>query len=306
MLIEIEAYEAEDFATAIAGLDVEYVRTGAGTNPCRMRVAESDDAQLSIGSMGFPAASRSEIPSGVGVFLLITSAPFGGRYCGIDLSAGQLFFYAPATSFVGLETIGLEASILTLPTASVDRVAEGLLDTVMPRSVNPLAPCPAVEQFTSLLRSTSGRPECIVDSHRRERILEAAAGVLAAHSASVRPLVGRRLDSRTIVVRSIDYVESMRTLQPTVGELCRAAGTSESRLRQAFVDVLGMPPTKYFQHRLLSRLRDELLLAEPTGSSVTRIAGSLGITEFGRASGRYKEAFGELPRETLRRLSSHN
>lgn len=304
--IEIEAYEAEEFATAIAGLDVEYVRTGGGDDPCRMTVAESDDAQLSVGSMGFSAASRSEIPSDVGVFALITAAPFGGRYCGVDLSVGQLFFYAPATSFVGVETIGLEASILTLPTASVHRVAEGLVDTAMFRSVEPLAPSPAVDQFASLIMRASTRPEYMVDSHRGETILEAAAAVLAANSASVRFPVGRRLDSRTIVARSIDYADSTPTHQPTVGELCRVAGTSKNRLRQAFVDVLEMPPTQYFQYRLLSRFRKELLLAEPTESSVTHIAGSLGVTEFGRTSGRYKEAFGELPRETMRRRTRHN
>ncbi len=305
MPVEIEAYEAEEFATAIAGLDVEYVRTGGGDNPCRMTVAGSVDAQLSIGSMGFSAASRSEIPSDVGVFALITAAPLGGRYCGVDLSVGQLFFYAPATSFFGVETIGLDASILTIPTASIQRVADRLVDTAMFRSVEPLAPSPAVEQFTSLVRCASARPAYMLDSHRRERILEAAVGVMAVDSASARPAGGRRLDNRTIVLRSIEYVETTRTWQPTVGELRRAVGTSESRLRQAFVDVLRMPPTKYFQHRLLSRLRDELLLADPTESSVTRIAGSLGITEFGRASGRYKNTFGELPRTTLRRRSSH-
>ncbi len=305
MPIEIEAYEAEEFATAIAGLDIEYVRTGEGDNPCRMTVAESDDAQLSVGSMGFSAASRSEIPSHVGVFVLITAAPIGGRYCGVDLSVGQLFFYAPATSFIGVETVGLEASILTVPTVSVHRVAEGLVDTAMSRSVEPLAPSPAVEHFTSLIRCASARPGHMLDSHRREHILEAAVGMLATESTSARPAAGRRVDSRTIVARSLDYVETRQAHQPTVGELCRATGTSENRLRHAFVDVFEIPPTKYFQYRLLNRLRDELLLADPTESSVTRIAGSLGITEFGRAAGRYKNTFGELPRATLRRQSSH-
>jgi len=188
----------------------------------------------------------------------------------------------------------------------MDRVAEGLTDTAMMRSVNPLAPCPAVDQLTSLLNSASTQPEYMVDSHRGETILEAAAAVLAANSATVRYPVGRRLDSRTIVARSIDYAESTPTHQPTVGELCRVTGTSKNRLRQAFVDVLEMPPTKYFQYRLLSRFRNELLLAEPTESSVTHIAGSLGVTEFGRTSGRYKEAFGELPRETIRRRTRHH
>ena len=67
-----------------------------------------------------------------------------------------------------------------------------------------------------------------------------------------------------------------------------------------------MPPTKYFQHRLLSRLRDELALAGPTTQSVTGILSSLGATEFGRIFGRYKNAFGELPSATLRRLPSND
>jgi len=307
--IEIEAYEAEDFATAIPGLDVEYVRTDGGNTPCRMTVAESDHAALSIGSMGFSATSRSEIPSDVGVFALITSAPFGGRYCGVDVSAGQLFFYAPATSFVGIETVGLEASFLTLPTMSLDRITEGLHDTVMPRSVNPLAPGHALELLTSLLMSAGAQPRQTLDSRRGEHLLEAAAGVLAVDATSAtsaRSAVRRRLGSRTIVRSSIDYVETTQTTLPTMGELCRAAGTSESRLRQAFIDVLEMPPTKYFQHRMLSRLRQELLLADPAESSVTRIAGSLGITELGRTAGRYKKVFGELPKTTLGRHFPHH
>jgi len=301
LLIEVRAFEAEEFATAIPGVDVEYVRTGPGSSPCRMTVAGTDDAQLSVGSMGFSAIARSEIPGNVGVFVLITAVPVGGRYCGIELGVGQLFFYAPGTSFVGVEAIGLEASILTVPTDSMHRAAEVLADTVAKRSVQPLPRDPAVERLASLLASVSLRPECMDDAQRVEHLLEAAIGALTADPSVGRDPTGRRLASRRIVVRSIDYVESTQTYQPTMGQLCRAASTSKSRLRQAFVDMYEMPPTKYFQHRLLSRLRDELLPADPSSSSVTDIASSLGIAEFGRLSGRYRGAFGELPSATLLR-----
>ena len=173
----------------------------------------------------------------------------------------------------------------------------------MMRSVEPLAPSPAVNQLISLIRHASVAPAIMKDSRKAEPVLEAAARVLAADPPNVRARFERRHDSRSLVVRSIDHADAAPTYRPTMGELCRVAGASESRLRQAFVDVLDMPPTKYFQYRLLNRLRNELLLAHPTRSSITGIASSLGITEFGRTAGRYNAAFGELPRTTLRRQS---
>jgi len=98
-----------------------------------------------------------------------------------------------------------------------------------------------------------------------------------------RSPVARGIGSRTIVIRSIEFAEMSHTNEPSVGGLCRAWGVSGSRLRQAFVDVFDLPPTKFFQQRLLGRLRDELGLADPTARSVTDIAASLGVTDFGRA-----------------------
>ena len=42
-----------------------------------------------------------------------------------------------------------------------------------------------------------------------------------------------------------------------------------------------------------------LLAAEPGGTNVTQVALELGFEQFGRFSGDYKKAFGELPSETL-------
>ena len=76
-----------------------------------------------------------------------------------------------------------------------------------------------------------------------------------------RSPVARGIGSRTIVMRSIEFAEMSHTNEPSVRELCRAWGVSGSRLR------------------------DEVGLADPTACSVTDIAASLGVTEFGRTSG---------------------
>ena len=98
----------------------------------------------------------------------------------------------------------------------------------------------------------------------------------------------------------LEFVESSRSHHPSMGELCRAANASESSVRQAFVEVFDVPPTQYFQSRLLSTLRVELLRADHRDDTVTNLAFSLGVKHLGRMSGRYRAVFDEAPSDTLR------
>ena len=109
MVVEVEVSEADELSTAIAGLDIEYVRTDRGVGPNRMTFAQSNDMLLSVGRMGFSATASTEIPDGSVVFGLITRAVPGGSWCGVELEAGQLFVYTPGTTFVGAEPAGLAA-----------------------------------------------------------------------------------------------------------------------------------------------------------------------------------------------------
>jgi methylphosphotriester-DNA--protein-cysteine methyltransferase len=113
-------------------------------------------------------------------------------------------------------------------------------------------------------------------------------------------VVLRRLDRRRIVSDCLEFVEASGSLQPSMSEMCRAVNASGSSIRRAFVDVFDMPPSLYFQHRLLSRLRVELLRADPDDTTIAQVAGSLGVGHVGRTAGRYRAVFGEMPNRTLR------
>lgn len=129
-------------------------------------------------------------------------------------------------------------------------------------------------------------------------LLESAARALVDVDAQPARAI-RRLDRRKIVSDCLEFVESSGSCQFSMSDLCRAANASESSVRQAFVEVFDMPPTQYFKHRLLNRLRVELLRADSGDDTVTRIASSLGVTHLGRTSGRYRDVFGEVPSQTL-------
>lgn len=301
MLVEIEADEVDEFTSAVAGLSVEYVRTDAGSGPCRMTAADAGDVRLSNGSMGFSAVAGTEIPDDVGIFALIAGAPSGARWCGGELVEGQVYFFGPGTSFMGVEPEGLTVTLATVRWGDLERLADDHGERLGRPSVDPLAAGLPVERVRRALRSAARCPESVFDGRWGAHTLEAGAAALFVDAHPAGHCSARRLDSRAIVRDAIDFVEISQTHRPTIAELCRATHASGSRLRKAFVDVFDVPPTQYFQHRLLSRMRNDLLHADPTSDSVTDIAISLGVTQFGRVAGRYRLAFDELPSETLKR-----
>jgi len=297
----VEADEVDNFVTAVAGLTIDYVRTDRGHGPSRTTCAGSSEGQLSVGSMGFSAIASTEVPRDLVVFALITSAPSGALWCGQQLDVGQLYAYCPGTVFYAAEPAGLSATMLTVPAAALERQSQGFGELRFDKSVEPLGGRYAVEHMKCLLQVATAQPTLMDDALWSQGIADAGMRVLLENRAPQTDLRSRRLDSRTIVSDSIAFVEATRTFQPTLSELCRSTCASESRVRQAFVDVVGMPPIRYFHYRLLNQLRTDFLLADPTVESVTDITESFGVSHPGRFAARYRHAFDELPSETLRR-----
>jgi AraC family ethanolamine operon transcriptional activator len=124
----------------------------------------------------------------------------------------------------------------------------------------------------------------------------------ARRSTTDRPRAGyRRTASARIVSAAIELAEAGVMVAPSMTRICAATGMSERRVRDAFVDTTGMPPQTYFQVRSLNLAREQLLAQSPDESSVTDIAGSLGIWHLGRFAARYGSLFGETPGQTLKR-----
>lgn len=302
----VQAEEVDSFVTAVAGLTIDYVRTDRGHGPSRTTCAGSREAQLSIGSMGFSAIASTEVPSDLVVFALITSAPSGSLWCGQEINSGQVYAYSPGTVFHAIEPAGLSATMLTVPTDAVEHHAQGVGDPFLNTSVGPLDEGDAVERFRTLLRVSMSQPTLMDDARWSRHVTDAGTRLLLRDRAPRCNVSSRRLDSRSVVSDSIAFVEATRTFRPTLSELCLAACVSESRLRQAFVDVVGEPPSRYFQYRLLNRLRIQLVSAGPDGASVSSIAAELGVSHFSRLAASYKRVFGELPSETLNRHRPRN
>ncbi len=85
-----------------------------------------------------------------------------------------------------------------------------------------------------------------------------------------------------------------------VSTLSRLAGISERGLRDAFYSVHGMSPKQWILAERLKHVHSILSRGESAPINVTGAATRYGFYELGRFAATYKEAFGEVPSETLR------
>jgi AraC-like DNA-binding protein len=109
------------------------------------------------------------------------------------------------------------------------------------------------------------------------------------------------LPRRNRLRAAVEYVHA-RAAEPTsVSEIASAAGLSVRATQEAFQRHLGLTPMQYLQQVRLDHVRRELLQADPATTAVQSIARRWGFAHLGRFSAAYRNAYGEYPRNTLRR-----
>jgi AraC family ethanolamine operon transcriptional activator len=111
--------------------------------------------------------------------------------------------------------------------------------------------------------------------------------------------------ARNRVVRlAEDYALAHTDGRLCVTDLCVATGVSERTLQYAFQEVMGMSPLAYLTKLRLHRVRKALWMGAYGTTTVSAEALKWGFWHFGDFSRAYKDCFGELPSESLRRKSA--
>jgi AraC family transcriptional regulator, ethanolamine operon transcriptional activator len=110
----------------------------------------------------------------------------------------------------------------------------------------------------------------------------------------------RQAYSRVVQIAE-DYALAHAAERLYVTDLCMAAGVSERTLQYAFKGLMGITPLAYLTRLRLHRVRQALRAATHGTTTVTAEALRWGFWHPGDFSRAYKECFGELPSDTLRR-----
>jgi len=155
-----------------------------------------------------------------------------------------------------------------------------------------------------LLLSEVGNPDSLVhrsDRHREylERMVIGGL-VLAQRHDYANELRDPAPPARPRTVkRVVEAVEAAPDKPWTLSELAQLAGVSGRRLQQGFREHLGTTPGAYVRTVRLDRAHDDLVGG---AASVAEAAHRWGFANLGRFAQAYRERFGEVPSQTLRRV----
>jgi AraC family ethanolamine operon transcriptional activator len=101
--------------------------------------------------------------------------------------------------------------------------------------------------------------------------------------------------------RSLDYIGDHPTDAVTVQDLTSISGASWRTLDYAFRERFGVTPKEYMKTVRLHGAHRELRRADPSTVKVTRVATEWGFSHMGNFASDYRNLFGELPSDTLKR-----
>jgi AraC family ethanolamine operon transcriptional activator len=161
-----------------------------------------------------------------------------------------------------------------------------------------------------LVDTAAGQP-ALFNERKSERVaahvelLEALLATLGVANDVEPDRSDRTRQAHSLIVRIAEDYALSHTDDPLyVSDLCRVAAVSERTLEYAFKEVMGFTPMTYLIRLRLHRVRQALLAGTQGSTTVSAEALNWGFWHFGEFSRAYRECFGELPSDTLRRMPS--
>ncbi|QIG42402.1 AraC family transcriptional regulator [Nocardioides anomalus] len=101
--------------------------------------------------------------------------------------------------------------------------------------------------------------------------------------------------------RAVELMQDAPAEPWTTVRLAAEVHLSPRALRAGFRRDLATPPMTFLRELRLRRAREILRAADRDATTVRAVALGVGMVHLGRFAGAYREAFGEMPSDTLRR-----
>jgi AraC-like DNA-binding protein len=313
----VTVVDITDAATAGAGIElVDQNAMLLQSAPLRARrvIVRLESAAVVFHSTNLRLRVRTRVLAGRMAFSTVGPRT-DGTANGLPLRSGVLLVAAPETDVQFVTNAGYESVALLLPPEDIraqlaarQRESDFRLPTGMEALQASGEKARALFDWGKRLVDTAARqPELFNDS--RDKRLAAHAELLETLLATLGETNGvdsdrsdrtRQAHSR-IVKAAEDYALANACDRLLVSDLCRAAAVSERTLENAFKDVIGLAPMKYLVRLRLHRVRESLLAGTQGTTTVSAEAMKWGFWHFGEFSRAYRDCFGELPSDTLRR-----
>jgi AraC family ethanolamine operon transcriptional activator len=241
-----------------------------------------------------------------------------GSVNGLPMRSGTMLAVQPGTEVVFVAEPGYESVFALLGPDEIEAHLRGRQweDAFrMPRGVEILhrhaASVRRFFEWGKRLVDTAAREQGLFNDRRETcvaaqvELLETLLATLGAATDFQRPRSDHtRLARGRIVKIAEDYAMAYAGDGLYLTDLCEAAGVSQRSLEYAFKEVMGMTPMAYLTRVRLHRVRKALQAGTRSSTTVSAEALNMGFWHFGEFSRAYRDCFGELPSETLRRTAA--
>ncbi len=115
------------------------------------------------------------------------------------------------------------------------------------------------------------------------------------------PKIAKLTKGEKTVLEILEQIYGHMDGKVSIASLAKQYSVSEHTLQKSFKSLFGFTPKRFLLLLKLNHIHYDLKYADPTSSSVSRIAQKWGFAHMGRFSRYYTDLFGENPSVTLQR-----
>jgi len=300
--------------TGVELLDMDTVQLKSMPLRVRRVIIRLDSAAVVFLSTNLRVRTRTRVRKGFLAY--VTFGPQArGTVSGLPVRPGLMLAAEPETEATFVADEGWESITFLLPPQDIRAhltARQRESEFHMPSGVEPLQveadSVRGLFDWGKRLVDTALQEPALFDEHAKERVaaqnelLETLLATLRVADDFEFTRSDRTRQAQSLIVKTAeDYAMSQFSDRLYVTDLCKVAAVSERTLEYAFKEIMGLTPVTYLTRLRLHRVRQALLAAPPGSTTVTTEALNWGFWHFGEFSRAYKECFGELPSETLRR-----
>lgn len=310
----VEISDPTMVSAGIELLDQDAVQLQSMPLHVRRVIVRLDSAVVVFHSTNVRVRTRTRVRKGLLAY--VTFGPQAkGAVNGLPVRPGLMLAAEPQTEVIFVADTGWESVTFLLPPQLIGAhlVARQRDEEFrLPHGVESLQADAArvrglFEWGKRLVDTAAQQPE-LFDGQKKERdaaqdeLLEMLLAALRAADDLESTRTDRARQAQSAIVKiAEDYAMAQTGDRLYVTDLCKVAAVSERTLEYAFKETMGLTPVTYLTRLRLHRVRQALLAAAPGSTTVSIEALNWGFWHFGEFSRAYRECFGELPSDTLKR-----
>jgi AraC-like DNA-binding protein len=244
-------------------------------------------------------ARRIRVPDDKWVFLVPQVVSESARWNARCVAPRDLFVQAPGSECYAFDPTGTQFALISVAEGSDAAVLARQLLSGNTGECTLLTRERDVEALRRRLDQVRAPASAASDPAAVQRWLFDALASVLSHAIASDQRVYLTAAYKRVVGRAEEFFRLHAGQRFSAGQLSSAVRVSERHLRNAFYDVYGTSPMRYFRLWQLNQARRALQSQTRRAATVTDVALSYGFVELGRFAGAYKALFGESPSKTL-------